>query len=624
MGHSFYHFKEFVGKAVVVKINNFKNCIAKYLMMESSSYEHSNSITGKFEAKPDGSKDYTDGEHDLIEEDEVRNATSEVDKAVTKYYELCSLYSTIRFWRRVGDLKVDDLRNQEKLKMLEFHGERIAEDHRSAKASNSLKSENHELVNGSVSEGTNNTNIKEDMFAFCANEECIKGREDATWIVDSGATCHIANSLESFIDFDSSVSQHIGVANGKGSVSKGIGVCKIRLVHNGQERHITVKDVHYLPDFTGNLLSVRKLTSLGFTVTFTENAVVIKKGDITAAKGHKEKGLYVIQGQQDVILSVSTCTDKCIHFWHRVFGHRDPNVIKQTLSDNDIKAKDCGIRRLCEPCMKGKFTHLPFPQKSETMSENILDLVHTDVCGPMQTSSVSGKLYFLTIIDDYSRYCKLYLLKYKSEVFDKFQEYLELVKNQHGRYPKVIRSDRGKEYVNRRIKCLLKEKGIELQLTTPYNPPQNGVAERKNRSLVEMGRCMLFDANMEKRMWGEAVVTANHIQNCLPTKGTTIEDAIPIELWKKVKPDLSKFRIFGSKAYVFVPKQKRRKWDEKSREMTFVGYDQNSKAYRMVDLNTMEVQISRDVRFEVFNERNFPTEKKSTSTPPKKPKETSS
>lgn len=136
----------------------------------------------------------------------------------------------------------------------------------------------------------------------------------------------------------------------------------------------------------------------------------------------------------------------------------------------------------------------------------------------MQTMTSSGKKYVLTFIDDYSKFSAVYLIKEKREVFEKFKQFIELCKTMFNRKPKIIHTDRGGEYMDTKFIKFLDQEGIQYQRTAPYSPQQNGVAERKNRTLIEMARCMILDAKFENKFWGEAVIMVNYIQNCLPAK----------------------------------------------------------------------------------------------------------
>ncbi|GBM89165.1 Retrovirus-related Pol polyprotein from transposon TNT 1-94 [Araneus ventricosus] len=195
--------------------------------------------------------------------------------------------------------------------------------------------------------------------------------------------------------------------------------------------------------------------------------------------------------------------------------------------------------------------------------------------------------------DDYSRYSMIYLLSKKDEVLSKLKEYIAMTRNKFGRTLKVLRSDNGGEYIGKEIEDFLKEQGIVHQLTVPYSPQQNGVSERKNRTLIEMTRCLLSEANLPQRFWAEAAMTATYLQNRLPTKP---KGKTPYELWTNHKPNLSHIRVFGCKAYAYIQKQKRGKLDSKAVEGIFLGYDYRSKGYRIY-LGDNKIMISRTVKF---------------------------
>lgn len=134
----------------------------------------------------------------------------------------------------------------------------------------------------------------------------------------------------------------------------------------------------------------------------------------------------------------------------------------------------------------------------------ILELVHTDLCGPIKPVSQGGNVYIMTMMDDYSRYTRIYLLQKKSEAAEKIKSFVAEMKNKFGKCVNTIRSDRGGEYTGKALAQFYEKEGITAQFSVPYNPQQNGVSERKNHSLTEMTRCLLRDAELDKSLWGEA------------------------------------------------------------------------------------------------------------------------
>lgn len=188
----------------------------------------------------------------------------------------------------------------------------------------------------------------------------------------------------------------------------------------------------------------------------------------------------------------------------------------------------------------------------------------------------------------------IYLLRKKSDTAEKIRDFVRFCKTQTGKTPKILRFDGGGEYVCDDLQIFLRSEGILSQFTAPYSPQQNGVAERKNRYLKEMTLCMLWDADLEIKYWGEAVSTATYIQNRLPTQSIGMS---PFERWYGKKPNYEHFKIFGCEAWVQVPAEKRKKMELKARKLVFVGYSNTHKAFRFLDRSNDRITISRDVKF---------------------------
>ena len=188
-------------------------------------------------------------------------------------------------------------------------------------------------------------------------------------------------------------------------------------------------------------------------------------------------------------------------------GHRENELVKLLEKEKmatGIHIVNCKQTVFCETCMEGKMTRLPFLH-SMSKSKETLDLLNSDICEPMPSSvTPGGKRYVLTIIDDYSRYCTVYLLSKKGEASTKIQEFVLNCETKFNVTPKAIQTDRGGEYISNKLKDFFKNYGIDHQMTAPYLPQQNGVSERKNRYLTEMTRCMLLDAELPNQYWGEA------------------------------------------------------------------------------------------------------------------------
>lgn len=176
-----------------------------------------------------------------------------------------------------------------------------------------------------------------------------------------------------------------------------------------------------------------------------------------------------------------------------------------------------------------------------------------------------------------------------------FNKFKVRVENETGRKMKCLRTDNGTEYCNKQLTTMLIKSGIRHQTTVPYSPQQNGVAERMNRTMVERARCMLFHCGLPKKFWAEAVANAVYVIN--RSVSAAIAKNIPQQKWSDDKINLSNLRIFGCRAVAYVPKEKRKKWDSKTKEYIFVGYCEDTKGYRLLESDSLRLIKSRDVTF---------------------------
>lgn len=212
----------------------------------------------------------------------------------------------------------------------------------------------------------------------------------------------------------------------------------------------------------------------------------------------------------------------------------------------------------------------------------------------MRTKSIDSARYFATFIYRKSRWTEVYFLKSKDEVKEAFIQYKSLVENQKDCKIQILRSDNGLEYRGKWFDRELEKAGIKREYTIPHTPQQNGVSKRKNRTIVEMARCLLSQANLPDEFWAEAVSTAMYIRNRCPTK--ILGNRIPFESWFGRKPNVSHFKTFGCKAYVLNKDPTRGKLESKSKEHIFLGYANDAKAYRLWNPETKKVVKSRDIK----------------------------
>jgi hypothetical protein len=256
-------------------------------------------------------------------------------------------------------------------------------------------------------------------------------------------------------------------------------------------------DVLYVTGLTKNLISVSTLEDKGYEVTFCKGKVFIKPGGsgekMDRMIGVQEEKVYRLQVQPGRALA--SITIDIGELWHRRMAHIHFGALGHLREAVNGLPKMTERHDPCKGCALGKYAQKPFPS-SEHSSKGVLDLIHSDICGSMSVESVSGFKYFVLFIDDYSRNTRIYFLKIKDEVFGRFQEFRALVENQTRRKIRVLRSDSGVEYTSKEFEDYSKASGIEKEITVPYNPQQNGVDVRKNKTVIGAARAMIHDQGL--------------------------------------------------------------------------------------------------------------------------------
>lgn len=416
----------------------------------------------------------------------------------------------------------------------------------------------------------------------------------SNFVVDSGATTHMVNNkniLSEIKDYKS----EIGIAKKNQKLeAEAVGTV------NGEQ--CILNEVLYVPELSKNLLSVHAVTERDGEVTFKKNKVIVFKNGQKVLEGKKqENGLYTLdlQATKDTIIrnEESMLTEDKIQIvedWHRKLGHLNKvsmkNLLKLTTGMNITESEcDC-LEKLCDICIRAKQTRLPF-DNTRSRASRPLEIIHTDVCGPIEPCTWDEKKYILTFLDDYTHYSMIYLLSCKYEVTKHVKFYIQEVEAQINYKVSKLRSDNGGEYMNNDLKSWCKNRGIIIDSTIPYTPQLNGRAERLNRTIMDKARSLLFDSGLDKKFWGEAAYVSTYLINRSPTQSIEVT---PAEKWFNKKPDLSRLQIFGCDAYAKVLGHLK-KLDERSKKYIFIGYGLNG--YRLWDNEKKKIVTYRDVVF---------------------------
>ncbi|KAH9647611.1 hypothetical protein KPL70_025255 [Citrus sinensis] len=399
--------------------------------------------------------------------------------------------------------------------------------------------------------------VEEEGYESAGVCVATESKDRGKWVLDSGCTFHMCpykNYLTEYHDSDG-----VRVMMGNNAMCKIIGIGNIRLkLHDGSIREL--KHVRFVPDLKRNLISLGMLDQMGYSVKIESGEMMIIKGTETIMKGLRKNGVFILDGEVvtgEVGVSVNANTDKT-RLWHLRSIHK---------------------------------------------SNDKLEYVHSDLWGPAQQVSLGGNSYFLSIIDDYSMRVWVYTLKSKDQVFEKFFEWKNLVKNQCGKKVKKLRTDNGLEFCNQRFDSFCAKEGIARHKTVRLTPQQNKLAERMNMTLMERVRSMLVQSKLPKTLWAEILLTACHLVNLSPS--TAIDFKTPYERWTGQPANYGNLRAFGCPAYAHTSQGK---LAPRALKGFFIGYPEGVKGYKIwcTDLSPPRCIISRDV---TFNEKELLNQK---------------
>ncbi|KAF2295179.1 hypothetical protein GH714_031933 [Hevea brasiliensis] len=410
---------------------------------------------------------------------------------------------------------------------------------------------------------------EEDELLLMAYVELHETSRSDAWFVDSGCSNHMCGNSKMFSNLDTDFTHSVKLGNNTRMKVTGKGVIKLFL----QGVCYTVSDVYCVPELKNNLLSVGQLQEKGVAILFKDGVCSLYhplKGKMAESVMSANR-MFILLGETPTTVVNENCfqvgsTDESI-LWHNRYGHLSYKGL-HTLTDKNMVF---GLPKIstptspCEACVKGKQHRNPIPKRSNWRATEQLGLVHADIV------EIDRLLQLRTAIR-------------------------VLVEKEIGFPIKCLRTDRGGEFNSTEFTDFCKQQGVKRQLTMAYTPQQNGVAERKNQTVMNLVRAILTEKQIPKVFWPEAVQWTFHILNRSPT--LAVKDKTPEEAWSGEKPSVDYFRVFGCVGHVHIPDAKRTKLEVKSTSCVFFGFSQESKGYRMYDPIAKKIVYSRDVVFE--------------------------
>ncbi|GJT38122.1 retrovirus-related pol polyprotein from transposon TNT 1-94 [Tanacetum coccineum] len=420
------------------------------------------------------------------------------------------------------------------------------------------------------------------------------------FIVDSGCTKHMTGNLKLLCNF---VEKFLGTVHfGDDQFAP------ILSYGDPNQGNATITRVYYVEGLNHNLFLVGQFCYADLEVAFRKSTCFVRDlqgNDLLT--GNRGSDLYTISLQETtsstLICFMAKASPTQAWLWHRRLSHLNFDYIT-LLSKKDIVTGLPKLKyvkdQLCSSCEISKAKRSSFKSKVVPSSKGRLNLLHMDLCGPMRVASINGKKYILVIVDDYSRYTWTLFLRSKDETPEVLKDFLTMIQRNLQAQVISVRTDRGTEFLNKTLHAYFKEEGIEHQTSTPRTPEQNGVVERRNRTLVEAARTMLSASKLPLSFWAEAVATACYTQNrsiIISTHGKTAYHII-----NDRKPSIKHLHIFGCICYITRDGENLDKMKEKGDPCVMVGYSTQSKGYRVYNKRTRLIVESIHIKFDEIKE----------------------
>ncbi|GJT20544.1 putative ribonuclease H-like domain-containing protein [Tanacetum coccineum] len=422
-------------------------------------------------------------------------------------------------------------------------------------------------------------------------------------IFDSGCSRHMNGNKSYLTDYQEIDGGFVAF----GGNAKGGKITRKGKIRTGK---LDFEDVYFVKELKFNLFSVSQMCDKKNSVLFTDTECVVLSPDFklpdesqVLLKVPRNNNMYSFDLKNVVPLGGLTClfakaTLDESNLWHRRLGHINFKTMNKLVRGNLVRGLPSKLfenDHTCVACQKGKQHKASCKTKTVSSICKPLQLLHMDLFGPVSIRSINKKTYCLVVTDDFSRFSWVFFLATKDETLEILKNFITGIENQIDHKVKTIRCDNGTEFKNRIMNEFCEMKGIRREFSVARTPQQNGVAERKNRTLIEAARTMLADSKLPTTFWAEAVNTACYVQNrVLVIKP---HNKTPYELFLGRKPALSFMRPFGCPVTILNTLDHLGKFDGKSDDGFFVGYSINSKAFRVFNTRTRIVEENLHINF---------------------------
>lgn len=343
------------------------------------------------------------------------------------------------------------------------------------------------------------------------NEDKVLPNQDGSWIgenrdvwyLDNGTSNHMTGRKELFADLNRSVLGTVRFGDGSKVQIEGKGTVLFEFKNGDQQ---VLQDVYFIPALHKNIISLGQMTEVGYKVEMLGNYLWMwdDVGRLIMRVHRGLNRLYKVTLRPSQPICLLSKLDDEAWLWHARLGHVNFHVLETMTKKKLVNGVPVikHPKQVCGGCMVAKQTRQPFPQESEWRAKQPLELIHGDLCGPITPHTQGGNRYFLLLVDDFSRYMWVYLIKTKDEALAMFKKFKLEVEKESSHKVKMLRTDRGGEFISRLFTEFCEEEGVKRQLTAPYTPQQNGVVERRNRTVLGVTRSVLKAMEVPESFWG--------------------------------------------------------------------------------------------------------------------------
>jgi transposase InsO family protein len=418
-------------------------------------------------------------------------------------------------------------------------------------------------------------------------------------LYDSGVSRHMSPYRHQFINFCEIVPKTIVAADQGTFEATGLGDMRIQVPNGQSTTNILLRDVLYAPKMGLTLVSVSKIAASGYSTLFLANyAKIMDRRRRVIARIPVSNGIYRVEHPGMGTSAGSAEETVSVMDLHRRMGHIAPEAARRLMKEGlvtGVKLDEASEITECDSCEYAKMHRKAVGKEKgkDSRATKFGEEVHSDVWGPSPISTIHGRFYYVTFIDDNSRLTHIHLLRRKDQAFDAYLIYEAWVKTQKNTAIKKLHTDHGGEYLSDAFSEHLAKAGTARNLTVHDTPEHNGVAERSNRTLLERVRAMLHSSGLPKFLWGEAVKHAVYLKNRTATRA--LANKTPYEMAMGVKPNLSDLHEWGCK--VWVHSAGGSKLDGRAAVGRWVGYDDSSSGHRIYWPDRRSVTVERSVKF---------------------------